>query len=396
MDTAMNRRNGAMRRRDGWWLQCLAAASIALPAVAVRGQVTTRDSSRVYRIQMRTGDAEYERTIRRTRQQLEERLDSLQHEFEGLGLDAPDRVALSRQLRTLISSLDDMRQLEQEISARVSESTARSLQRAQIRAGALANTQAFAGRLRTSMSSLQPGWIGITAEAPHTRIIVRNDSAYVRYLGYPEVVSVEPDSPAERVGISRGDQLIAYDGADLRDREINLTKVLQPARRLRVTIRRDGEERDFPVIVGKPPLQVLERRKLSVPSAALDGSPETVVILPPSTPSTPRVRVGGGMVFFNRLDPESAPLAGAQLVWIHGDAWENIFDVASGVLVTDVFSDPARASGLKVGDVVLRADGQDLTSVAQLRRVVDTHRSDRTVELQIVRQKRARTVTLRW
>jgi S1-C subfamily serine protease len=66
------------------------------------------------------------------------------------------------------------------------------------------------------------------------------------------------------------------------------------------------------------------------------------------------------------------------------------------VLVTDVFSDPARASGLKVGDVILRADGQDLTSVAQLRRIVDTHRSDRVVELQIVRQKRARTITLHW
>ena len=102
------------------------------------------------------------------------------------------------------------------------------------------------------------------------------------------------------------------------------------------------------------------------------------------------------MVLFNRLDPESAPLAGAQLVWIQGEAWQSIFDVGSGVLITDVFSDPARSSGLKVGDVILRADGQDLTSVAQLRRIIDTHRSDRIVELQIVRQKRARTVTLRW
>ena len=393
----MTRKSGAMRRREGWWLHCLAAVSIALPSMAARGQVTTRDSSRVYRLQVRTGDAEYERTIRRTRQQLEERLDSLQHEFEGLGLDAPDRVALSRQLRTLISSLDDLRQLEQEISARVSESTARSLQRAKIRVNELTSVQAFAAaRIRASMATLQPGWIGINAEAPHTRIIVRNDSAYIRYLGYPEVVSVEPNSPAERVGITRGDQLIAYDGADLRDREINLTKLLQPSRRLRVTVRRDGEERDFPVIVGKPPFQVLERRMLSIPSGAVDGSPETVVILPPTAPSAPRVRVGSGMVLFNRLDSESAPLAGAQLVWIHGDAWENIFDVASGVLVTDVFSDPARASGLAVGDVILRADGQDLTSVAQLRRIVDTHRSDRTVELQIVRRKRARTITLHW
>lgn len=395
MGITMSAGSGAMRRHERSWISGLAAVALLLPGMAWGQSSTSRDSTRVYRLQVRTGDAEYARTLRTARQQLEERLDSLQHEFEGLGPDAPDRVGLSRQLRTLISSLDDLRQLEQEISARVSESTARSLQRAQIRAGALGASQALVGvgRLRASMASLQPGWIGITAEAPHTRLIVRNDSAYIRYLSYPEVVSVEPNSPAERVGITRGDQVIAYDGADLRDREINLTRLLQPARRLRVTVRRDGEEREFPVIVGKPPLQVMERRLLSVPAGALDGSPERVVVLPPSTPGG---RVGGGRVLFNRLDPESAPLAGAQLVWIHGDAWESIFDVGSGVLVTDVFSDPARASGLKVGDVILRADGQDLTSVAQLRRIVDTHRSDRTVELQIVRQKRARTVTLHW
>ena len=386
-----------MRRHHISRIPRLAAAVALLPALAWGQSSTSRDSTHVYRVQVRSGDAEYARTLRTARQQLEERLDSLQHEFEGLGLEAPDRVALSRQLRTLISSLDDLRQLEQEISARVSESTVRSLQRTQLRVNELrAQSMVGVARLRASMASLQPGWIGVNAEAPHTRLIVRNDSAYIRYLSYPEVVSVEPNSPAERVGITRGDQLIAYDGADLRDREINLTKLLQPARRLRVTVRRDGEERDFAVIVGKPPLQVMERRVLSVPAGTLGGSAERVVVLPPSAPLAPGGRVGGGMVLFNRLDPESAPLAGAQLVWIQGDAWQGIFDVASGVLVTDVFSDPARASGLKVGDVILRADGQDLTSVAQLRRIVDTHRSDRVVELQIVRQKRARTVTLRW
>ena len=41
----------------------------------------------------------------------------------------------------------------------------RSLQRAQVRVGALASTQAFAAeRLRASMATLQPGWIGINAE----------------------------------------------------------------------------------------------------------------------------------------------------------------------------------------------------------------------------------------
>jgi hypothetical protein len=34
--------------------------------------------------------------------------------------------------------------------------------------------------------------------------------------------------------------------------------------------------------------------------------------------------------------------------------------------------------------------------VAQFRRIVAAHRADRTVDLEIVRQKRPRTLTLRW
>jgi membrane-associated protease RseP (regulator of RpoE activity) len=399
MDGKMIRTSDAtMRRRWMWWY--VAAAVLVLPPAA-RGQTTvTRDSGRVYRLQLRRGDTVYVQTLRRTRDRLEERLDSLQREFETLGTDAPDRVDLSRELRTLLSSLDNLTQLERDLRNRVPEVAAGALQRSRARIEAMSGASALLG-VRRSMTSLQPGWIGINAEAPHTWIRVQSDSAYIRYFGYPDVVSVEPNSPAERAGINRGDQLVAYDGTDLRDREINLTRLLQPSRRLRVTVRRDGEEREFSVVVGTPPPQVIERRMLSVPGGVVDTAEALVMVSP-----APRVRVGAlagarptpgaGVVLFNRLDPETAPVAGAQLVEIHGDAFAHIFGVPGGVLVTDVFSDPARASGLRGGDVVLRADGQDLTSVAQFRRIVAAHRADRTVDLEIVRQKRPRTLTLRW
>jgi membrane-associated protease RseP (regulator of RpoE activity) len=398
MDGEMTRTSDAtMRRRWMWWY--LAAAVLVLPSAA-RGQATvTRDSGRVYRLQLRRGDTVYVQTLRRTRDRLEERLDSLQREFETLGTDAPDRVDLSRELRTLLSSLDNLTQLERDLRSRVPDVTAGAL-RSRARGEAMPVPSALVG-VRRTMTSLQPGWIGINAEAPHTWIRVQSDSAYIRYFGYPDVVSVEPNSPAERAGINRGDQLVAYDGTDLRDREINLTRLLQPSRRLRVTVRRDGEEREFSVVVGTPPPQVIERRMLSVPGGVVDTSEALVMVRP-----APRIRVGAlagprpgagaGVVLFNRLDPETAPVAGAQLVEIHGDAFAHIFGVPGGVLVTDVFSDPARASGLRGGDVVLRADGQDLTSVAQFRRIVAAHRVDRTVDLEIVRQKRPRTLTLHW
>jgi len=66
------------------------------------------------------------------------------------------------------------------------------------------------------------------------------------------------------------------------------------------------------------------------------------------------------------------------------------------VLVTEVFTNPARSSGLRGGDVILGADHQEITHIAQLRRIIDAHNSDRSIELEIMRQKKTRFLTLRW
>jgi C-terminal processing protease CtpA/Prc len=377
-----------MPRARMWRLPSGALVALAIGAAPADAQtpVARRDSGRVYRLQVqRSGDTVYVRNLRVTRQQLQERLDSLQHEFEGLGLDAPDRVDLVRELRTIISSLGDISQLEQHARMRLADSALR------VKMRTFVAPQVFAMPfIRRSMPSLQPGWIGITAEAPHQRI-VRNDSAFIRYFNYPEVVSVEPNSPAERVGIARGDRLLAYDGADLRDREINLTRFLQPSRRITITVRRDGEERDFSLIVTRPPPQVESRRNLTFPDISVDSTPRLrrlprVGQLAPTPPGT--------MMILG--DPGSVPMAGATLIAIKDESLGHIFGVSGGVLVADVFSDPAESSGLKGGDVIRRADGDEVNDVGQLRRIIEAHNGDRAVELEIVRQKRTRSITLRW
>jgi membrane-associated protease RseP (regulator of RpoE activity) len=310
-------------------------------------------------------------------------LTSLKRELEGMGSDEPERVAVAEQLRAILSLVADLSEAEQPVRIREIGPEVSTLR---ARRQALAGTGVFGGP-RISIAMLQPGWIGINADAPHERI-VRNDSAYIRYFGYPEIVSVEPNSPAEHVGIARGDQLIAYDGADVRDREINLTRLLQPSRRMTITVRRDGEERRFPVTVGRPPARVIQRLEVMPLDGLLDSLPGRVLMLR----AAPRVEPFG----FDGMDPASAPVAGATLTEIHSGELGHIFGVSRGVLVTDIFSDPARESGLRGGDVIVRADGQELATIAQLRRTVLAHNSDRSVELEIVRQHRTRRLTLHW
>ena len=387
-----------MFRGSGYSSRFLRLALVAAPvallvsgAAPSRAQSTRDTASRIYRLQLRqAGDTDYVRSLRRARVKLQERLDSLQREFEGLSLESPDRLPRLRELSALLSSVGALSELEQTTRGSFETSRARLLRD---RARSLVQGEVFAAPLARIDATLPQGWIGINVEAPHQRI-VRGDSSFIRYFSYPEILSVEPNSPAERAGISRGDRLVAYNGADLRDREINLTKLLQPSRRITVTVRRDGDEREFPIVVAKAPPRLVERRLLTMPDEPT-AMARGVVVMPRGgarVQTAPRARV----TVFGTMDPSSAPVAGANLSEIHDEAFGHIFGVSDGVLVTEVFSDPARSSGLRGGDVIRRADGERVTRIAQLRRIVADHNGDREVELEIVRQKRTRTITLRW
>jgi serine protease Do len=67
------------------------------------------------------------------------------------------------------------------------------------------------------------------------------------------------------------------------------------------------------------------------------------------------------------------------------------------VLLNDVPDDsPAAKSGLHTGDVITAANGQAVTSVSELQHLVIGQISTRTVELQVVRDKKSRKITVHW
>jgi hypothetical protein len=247
-----------------------------------------------------------------------------------------------------------------------------------------------------------PGWIGITLDAPCS-VEARDGDVFWRFLEQPKIVSVDPSSPAERAGLRQGDVLLAYDGQDVR-REIAMKRLLRPGRTVRVRVRsqRDNEVRDVPVTVA--PVRELARR---------DWGPRAVVVRTPKPPRSPRAPDEPWTVV--APDPASpaviavpaptpAPfvaihrvngLAGAQVETISPSLGEAI-GVERGVLVISVARGvPADEAGLIDGDVIVRADGQDVHSVHELRRVVaEKHR--RAVKLDVARKGKVRRVTLRW
>ena len=100
---------------------------------------------------------------------------------------------------------------------------------------------------------------------------------------------------------------------------------------------------------------------------------------------------------FQNFGPSIAPIAGAALVEITNEGLGRPFNVRSGLLVTEVLQGTlAREAGLVGGDVIVRVEGRPVTSIVELRRAMEEHSDERVLQLEIVRDKQSRPITLRW
>lgn len=394
------------------------AIPFAIPAAAqgggARARAQSRDTITVYRF----GGARAMQTAR-----MQAVLDSLMRRLNDEPLDPADRDRLGRRIDELVMALEGLVR-----AGSVPGGFAGSLDSVFTRHFDVTMDSAIAERLR-SMRPLQGmkftrsgdgddpgsavlrGWIGITAQGPQFTPRMRDGEMYIRYANYPEIISVEPSSPAKRAGIARGDVLVAYDGKDVVRESINLTRLLQPKRRLRVTVDRDGDRRDFNLTVQTAPEHLLERR---VEFGLLEPQEAPVVAGVPTpapapragaVPRAPQVRAGtfrrsGGdageqptMILVRERDDA---VLGATVAAVDRDLGSN-FGVSSGVLMVRVTEgSPAWATGLRTGDVVVRAGGRDVTSVRQLQRALVGRRDDGGVQVELVRKRRPLTITVRW
>ena len=267
--------------------------------------------------------------------------------------------------------------------------------------------------------AMPQGWIGFIALGPRiTR--VDDGEMFVRYFAYPEVLSVDPSSPAQRAGIAPNDTLLAYNGDDVTEGDISLTRLLIPNARVMVRIRRDGKTRDIPVTVAKAPMRIVQRRddesraseRLVIASAPEAPSFPRMPALAP-TPGPVRVSVRTPMAATAPLPPMAPPamrdgvgysfsfgngVAGAQLNTV-SEGLGKALGVTSGVLVTNApVGSPANESGLLDGDVIVRVGRQAVRRVSEVVDLVGlaAENGAHAVELQVVRQRKPMKVTLRW
>ena len=290
---------------------------------------------------------------------------------------------------------------------------------------AMTRALTFAGRGRSVSGSLMvrtgrpetirtletriKGWIGInTGMAPHEEFADSAGTGYfVRYFKYPEIISVDANSPAQRAGIIPGDVLVAYDGNDVVNRRIDVGQLLAPDRRLLVTVQREGESKDFSMVVAKAPLRIqyLRDGPIAFPMMPGDtrgpGSAGGVFASPVPAPgrSEPQNRVvfvgpsGGGDY---RFTIERNAIFGAVLMNVTAELAQAT-KLEKGVLIQECQESAlAYRAGLRTGDAIVSVAGQPVTRVADVQSLAFSKRNERSVVIQVMRDKKPVTVTVKW
>jgi membrane-associated protease RseP (regulator of RpoE activity) len=343
-------------------------------------------------------------------ERLQRTLTEIKRKLEEEGLGRQERIQLTEALANLTLALAEMStRIAVEVSPGVMELTPRIEQ--EMRRG-LAET-------RRALISVQPevlqrfaprGWLGINVNGEPEEIQIRNGEMFLRFADFPSVVSVDPNSPAERAGVQRGDLLMAYNGMDVRSR-LAMNKILEPGKTVTLRYRRNGDARELKLVPVETPAHVKLRRTDMIaplpPATAYAGSrarvsaratrpsdaPGASVQVFGVQPGTVVYRTPGGFAYGNDA------FVGAELATVTDD-YADILRVDKGVVVLRLIAGtPAAEAGLKPFDVIIRANDRDVTTTALLRDIVARRRSSDgpgEIVLDVMRAGQKRTVKVRW
>ena len=192
------------------------------------------------------------------------------------------------------------------------------------------------------------GWLGVTVQAMSKELA---DSFGLDNTHGALVNEVVKDSPAADAGLKRGDVILTFDGQMIK--ELNDLPQLVAAtavdKTVKVEIFRDGKKREVKVKIGK-----------------LDEG-------------------NGGFVAEEKQEEGALGITAADVTPELAARYS--LEGQEGVLVTRIDPDgPAAEANLRVGDLILEADGQEVDSVKSFKTVIDGLREGKVLRLLIQRK----------
>jgi len=220
---------------------------------------------------------------------------------------------------------------------------------------------------------VERGWIGVS--------IVENENREV------EIVNIEDESPAELANLEKGDIILEFDGIKITSTDMLADEIRRrkPGDNVSMKIEREGKTKDIKVKLGVySEKNILREFELKFPR-----------LFPPklTKPIEPRVRISPKPEIF-RWNWTSRNYVGVYIEELNKELSEYFgLKGSKGLLVSKVSKDsPAEKAGLKVGDVIFRADGKEVETLSELSRLIQKKDKGDSIKIEFLRDKKKKVI----
>jgi S1-C subfamily serine protease len=253
--------------------------------------------------------------------------------------------------------------------------------------------QSSSSRIISPMIFEGGSYLGVETAEVTTQNMAKFGLSTVRGVA---VEKVAENSPAKQAGVQQGDVIVAINGEEVASirKLMRIISEIAPDHQAKLTILRNGEEREITATLAKRPMPKFEggtfNMRLPMPSLSEGSVLQFPIPNLPSSDGEVLVLRGDedGVTFLNsgrQIGVSVSPLT-KQLAAYFG------ISEGKGLLITEVEENSAAAkAGLKAGDVITEADGKQVSSLLQLLKIT-AEKKEGDISLTIVRAGSRQTV----
>jgi len=209
------------------------------------------------------------------------------------------------------------------------------------------------------------------------------------------VEKVMENSPASAAGLQNRDVIVRFNGEDVTSSRklTRLVSEIDPDHQARITVLRDGKEKELTATLAKRPGPKFENGAFNVGPMDLPDLkdlPELKDLPQGDAPQVFDVPGGKGKMYTFRTGGRQIGVGVTPLT----KQLAAHFAVDGGIMVNDVREgSPAEKAGLKAGDIIVEADGAPVKDTMDLVKAITAQKVG-TVSLTVVRNGSRQTITV--
>ena len=207
-----------------------------------------------------------------------------------------------------------------------------------------------------------------------------------------EVKSVDADSPAAKAALKESDVVLEYNGQRIEGTAqfIRLVRETPADRQVNLLVWRSGGTQTLSATIG-------HRKEHFLLRSDDDGDSALTVEIPPMPPmpAMPPMPDMGSLSDVLRGHELRSGMLGIQCEPLGGSQLAAFFGVKEGLLVRAVGKDSAaEKAGMRAGDVIVKVDGEAVSSTHEITSLVRAARNKHTFPVLVVRDKKEVTLSV--